>query len=66
MKKSRACFADGGQISKADQLIAEMNAKYGIGGGTPAATAQQPAPQPKPQPAPPQQPERAQGIIGIL
>lgn len=66
MKKSRACFADGGQISKADQLIAEMNAKYGIGGGTPAATAQQPAPQPKPQPAPPQQPERAQGIVGIL
>lgn len=60
MKKSRACFADGGQISKADQLIAEMNAKYGVSGNSsaPAPVAQQPAvqqPEPKPQ---------SKGLIG--
>lgn len=60
MKKARACFADGGQISKADQLIAEMNAKYGVSGNSsaPAPVAQQPAvqqPEPKPQ---------SKGLIG--
>lgn len=59
MKKSRACFADGGQISKADQLIAEMNAKYGVSGNAPAPTpvVQQPAPQPAPKP-------QSKGLIG--
>ena len=59
MKKSRACFADGGQISKADQLIAEMNAKYGVSGNAPAPApvAQQPAPQPAPKP-------QSKGLVG--
>ena len=61
MKKSRACFADGGQISKADQLIAEMNAKYGVSGNSPAPApvAQQPAPQPQQAPKP-----QSNGLVG--
>lgn len=61
MKKSRACFADGGQISKADQLIAEMNAKYGVSGNSPAPApvAQQPAPQPQQAPKP-----QSKGLVG--
>jgi hypothetical protein len=66
-KKKARCFADGGAISKADKLIAEMNAKYGIGGNT------QPAPQPQPQPNPVQQPQPATvqqqpgaGIVNII
>lgn len=59
MKKARACFADGGQISKADQLIAEMERKYGVSGNSQPAPP--PVQQPAPQPAPPQQPR---GLIG--
>lgn len=61
MKKARACFADGGQISKADQLIAEMNAKYGVSGNSPAPApvAQQPAPQPQQAPKP-----QSNGLVG--
>jgi len=60
MKKARACFADGGQISKADQLIAEMNAKYGVSGNS------QPAPPPVAQPAPQPQPEQKQNSKGLI
>lgn len=63
----KACFADGGAVSKADQLIAEMNAKYGVSGNAPAPKPATPAPQPQPA-APAQQPgsliQRAAGIIG--
>ena len=60
MKKARACFADGGQISKADQLIAEMNAKYGVSGNS------QPAPPPVALPAPQPQPEQKQNSKGLI
>lgn len=63
----KACFADGGAVSKADQLIAEMNAKYGVSGNAPAPKPATPAPQPQPA-APAPQPgsliQRAAGIIG--
>lgn len=63
----KRCFADGGEISKADQMIADINAKYGVSGNTPT-------PQPQatpPAPPPPQQSkpagsliEKAAGIFG--
>lgn len=43
----KPCFADGGQLSKADQMIADINAKYGVSGKS------APAPTPAPAPAPP-------------
>ena len=55
MKKAKACFADGGQISKADQMIAEMERKYGVSGNS------QPAPHPVAQPAPQPAPQQGQG-----
>lgn len=59
MKKAKACFADGGAISKADQMIAEMNRKYGVSGNSQPAPppVQQPAPQPAPQ-------QQSRGLIG--
>ena len=59
MKKAKACFADGGQISKADQMIAEMERKYGVSGNS------QPAPHPVAQPAPQPAPQQSsKGLIG--
>lgn len=54
----KTCFADGGQISKADQLMAEINAKYGVSG----KTAESPAPTPAPTPAAPP-PKEAPGSL---
>lgn len=54
----KACFADGGAVSKADQMIAEMNAKYGVSGNTPA-----PQPTPTPPPPPVQPPKEAPGSM---
>ena len=60
-------FADGGEVSKADQLMAEMAAKYGTTGAAQAAPVQQPAPQPQPKAQPlPQQQGITSGIVGIL
>lgn len=58
MKKAKACFADGGAISKADQMIAEMNRKYGVSGNS------QPAPPPVQQPAPQPAPQQQRGLVG--
>lgn len=62
----KRCFADGGEISKADQMIADINAKYGVSGNTPTPQPQVATPAP-----PPQQPkpagsliEKAAGIFG--
>lgn len=64
-KKIARHFADGGAVSKADHLMPEMAAKYGVSGNAqPAPVVQQPAP-PKPQPAPPQQ-GITSGIIGLV
>ena len=51
-KKPARHFADGGNISEAQRLIAEMNAKYGLASNVPAPQQQatQPAPRPAPQP----------------
>jgi len=51
-KKPTLHFADGGNISEAQRLIAEMNAKYGLASNVPAPQQQaaQPAPRPAPQP----------------
>lgn len=51
-KKPARRFADGGNISEAQRLIAEMNAKYGLASNVPAPQQQaaQPAPRPAPQP----------------
>lgn len=66
-KKLARNFADGGAVSKADQLMAEMAAKYGVTGQAPAAPVQQPAPQPQPKAQPlPQQQGLTPGIIGIV
>ena len=54
----KRCFADGGQISKADQMIAEMNAKYGVSGNAPTPQPQVATPVP-----PPQQPKPAGSLI---
>jgi hypothetical protein len=66
-KKPARHFADGGAVSKADQLMAEMAAKYGVTGQAQAAPVQQPAPQPQPKAQPlPQQQGIGAGIIGAL
>jgi len=66
-KKLTRNFADGGAVSKADQLMAEMAAKYGVTGQAQAAPIQQPAPQPQPKAQPlPQQQGIGAGIIGVL
>lgn len=60
---AKRAFENGGAISKADQLMAEMEKKYGVSGKSAPAPA--PAPQPSPQPAP--QPQGiASGIVGIF
>lgn len=59
-------FADGGEIKETpSQLIARMNAKYGLGTG---AAAPDPAPvaQPAPQPAPAQNTGGIGRLIGLL
>lgn len=65
-KCAKRAFENGGAISKADQLMAEMAAKYGTTGAAQAAPVQQPAPPPpKAQPVP--QPQGiTSGIMGIL
>lgn len=67
-KCAKRAFENGGNISKADQLIAEMNAKYGVSGNTqPAPVAvQRPAPQPQPAPQQPQQRGLVGNALGIL
>lgn len=60
---AKRAFENGGSISKADQLMAEMEKKYGVSGKSAPAPA--PAPQSSPQPAP--QPQGiASGIGGIF
>lgn len=49
----KPCFADGGQLSKADQMIADINAKYGVSGKSTQAPT--PAPAPSPSPSPPKE-----------
>lgn len=68
-RKPSRHFAEGGVVNKADQLMAEMAAKYGVTGQAQATTVQQQAPQTQPQPkapAAPQQQGLTGGIIGIL
>lgn len=55
-KCAKRAFENGGAISKADQLMAEMEKKYGVSGKSAPAPA--PAPQPAQQPAP-----KTQGIV---
>jgi hypothetical protein len=67
--KKRKCMADGGMVLAADekretveQMLAKINAKYGIGTAPPAPKPAAPAPQPPTQP-PSQQPT---GIVDSL
>lgn len=67
-KCEKRAFQNGGAVSKADQLIAEMNAKYGVSGNAPAPTpaVQQPAPQPQPVQQPAPQQRGIGGLLGII
>lgn len=66
-KCAKRAFENGGSVSKADQLMAEMAAKYGTTGSAQAAPVQQPAPQPQPKVQPlPQQQGITTGIVGIF
>ena len=67
LNDQRVAVADGGAVSKADQLMADMAAKYGVSGQAPAAPVQQPASQSQPKVQPqPQQQGIMGGIIGTL
>lgn len=66
-KCAKRAFENGGAVSKADQLMAEMAAKYGTTGAAQAAPIQQPAPPPQPKVQPlPQQQGITTGIAGIF
>lgn len=58
-----ASFESGGTVSKADQLMAEMAAKYGIAGIASPGIAQPPQ-QPAPLPQPKREQMQQQGIMG--
>lgn len=61
----KPCFADGGQISKADQMIADINAKYGVSGKSAPAPTPAPAPAPPPpKEAPGSMLQKAAGLFG--
>lgn len=66
MKTNRKakCMADGGVLKETpEQILARMNAKYGMG-DTGKPQAPQPAPAPTPAPAPAQQPSTPGGLMG--
>lgn len=68
-KCAKRAFQNGGAVSKADQLMAEMAAKYGVSGNAqPQPAPQQPAPQPATvqQQAPQPQQRGIGGILGIV
>jgi hypothetical protein len=53
----KGAYADGGQVESPEQVMARIQAKYGVSGNAPQPQAQAPAPQPVRQQAPaPQQP----------
>ena len=54
---SKRAYAEGGQVESPEQVMARIQAKYGVSGNAPQPQAQAPAPQPVRQQAPaPQQP----------
>lgn len=66
MKTNRKakCMADGGVLKETpEQMLARMNAKYGLGGSG-QQQAPQPAPAPTPAPAPAPQPSTQGGLMG--
>ena len=55
MKKRVRCMADGGIVETPEQMMARMNAKYGLGGAGTSPTPPKPADKQQP-PAQPQRP----------
>lgn len=59
MKKRVRCMADGGIVETPEQMMARMNAKYGLGGAGTSPTPPKPADKQQQPPAQPQRPTPA-------
>ena len=59
--KNTQGYAEGGRVENPDQLMARIQAKYGVSGNTPVPQPQQPPPQ-----TPVQQPQQPQGVMDRL
>lgn len=68
MKKRARCMADGGIVETPEQMMARMNAKYGLGGAGTATTPKQPTEKQQQPPAQPQRPTPAprEGLADVI